>query len=90
MCIHDNKTCKIYSNLNPTATQEQQESRLKKLTKIEAYLLDEIEVCERLAKKMKRFNTITSIADTVPQQLLLERFLLMRLQVVLVCLLVLH
>ena len=36
----------------------------KKLTEIEAYLLDEIEVRERIAKKMKRFNTITSIVDT--------------------------
>ena len=36
----------------------------KKLTEIEAYLLDEIEVRERIAKKMKRFNTITGIVDT--------------------------
>ena len=34
------------------------------MTEIEAYLLDEIEVPERIAKKMKRFNTITSIVDT--------------------------
>ena len=31
---------------------------------MEAYQLDEIEVHERLAKKMKRFNTIKSIVDT--------------------------
>lgn len=31
---------------------------------MEAYLLNEIEVCERMAKKMKRFNKITSIMDT--------------------------
>ena len=31
---------------------------MKKLTEIDAYLLDKIEVRERLAKKMKRFNTI--------------------------------
>ena len=30
---------------------------------MEAYLLNEIEVCERMAKKMKRFNKITSIMD---------------------------
>ena len=34
------------------------------MTEIEAYLLNEIEVRERLAKKMKRFNMITSIVDT--------------------------
>ena len=34
------------------------------MSEIEAYLLDEIEVRERIAKKMKRFNTITGIMDT--------------------------
>ena len=34
------------------------------MTEIEACLLDEIEVRERIAKKMKRFNTITGIVDT--------------------------
>ena len=65
MSIYDNETNKIYPDLNPTAPQEPQAYRLKKLTEIEAYLLDEIEVRKRLAKKMKRFNTITSIVDTV-------------------------
>ena len=37
---------------------------LEKLTELEAYLLDEIEVRERIAKKMRRFNTFTSIVDT--------------------------
>ena len=46
----------------PTAPEEPRTYCLKKLT--EAYLLDETVVCERLAKKMKRFNTITSIVDT--------------------------
>ena len=58
---------KIFPDLNPTAPQELQESqtyRFKKLTEIEAYLLDEIEARERIAKKMKRFNTITGIIDT--------------------------
>ena len=54
----------IYDNLNPTALPEPQTYRINKLTEIEAYLLNEIEVRERLAKKMKRFNTITSIVDT--------------------------
>ena len=63
MSIYDNET-KIYPDLNPTAPQEPQTYRLKKLTEIEAYLLNEIEVRERLAKKMKRFNTITDILDT--------------------------
>ena len=34
------------------------------LTEIEAYLLDEIEVRDRIAKEMKWFNTITDIVDT--------------------------
>ena len=46
------------------APQEPQIYRLKKLTEIEAYFLDEIEVRERIPKKMKQFNTITDIVDT--------------------------
>ena len=37
---------------------------MNKLSKIEAYLLNEIEVREEIAKKMKRFNTISGIVDT--------------------------
>ena len=37
---------------------------MQKLTEIEAYLLNEIEVREQIAKKMKLFNIITSIIDT--------------------------
>ena len=65
MSIYDNETTsKIYPDLNPTAPQEPKTYRLKKLTEVEAYLLDEIEVCERIAKKMKPLNTITGIVDT--------------------------
>ena len=64
MSICDNETSKIYPDLNPTAPQEPQTYRLKKLTETEVYLHDEIEVRERIAKKMKRFNTITGIVDT--------------------------
>ena len=46
----DNKT-KIYSDLNPTAPQEPQAYRLQKLTEIETFFLDEIEVRERIVKK---------------------------------------
>ena len=63
MGIYYNETSKIYPDLNPTAPQQAQ-AYCKKLTDIEIYFLDEIEVCERLAKKIKRFNTITSIVDT--------------------------
>ena len=63
MSIYDNKT-KIYPDLNPMAPQKPQTYRLQKLTEIEAYLLNEIEIREQVAKKMKCFNTITSIADT--------------------------
>ena len=63
MSIYDNDT-KIYPDLNPSAPQEPQTYRLQKLTEIETFFLDEIEVCERIAKKMKQFNTITGIVDT--------------------------
>ena len=52
MSIYDNETSKIYPDLNPTAPQEPQTYLLKKLTEIEAYLLDEIDVRERLAIKI--------------------------------------
>ena len=62
MTIYDNKTTsKIYPDLNPMALQQLQTYRLKKLY---AYLFDEIEVPERIAKKMKQYNTITGIIDT--------------------------
>ena len=65
MNIYDNETTtKTYTDLNPTAPQEPQMYRLKELTEIEAHLLDEIEVREQIAKKMKRFNTITGIVGT--------------------------
>ena len=34
------------------------------MSEIEVYFLNEIEVCEQIAKKMKRFNTITGILET--------------------------
>ena len=53
MSIHDNETTsKIYPDLNPMVPQELKTYRLKKLTEIQPYLLDEIEVRERIAKKM--------------------------------------
>ena len=65
MSIYDNETTsKIYPDLNPTAPQEPQTYCLKRLTEIEAYLLDGTEVREQIAKKMKWFNTITGIMDT--------------------------
>ena len=62
MSIYDNET-KIYPDLNPTAPQEPQTYRLNKLSEVEAYFLNEIEVRKQMAKKMKRFNTITGIVD---------------------------
>ena len=53
MSIYDNES-KIYPDLNPTTPQEHQAYQLKKLTEIEAYLLDEIEESRRQAKKKKR------------------------------------
>ena len=63
MSVYKNET-KIYPDLNPTAPQEPQTYPLNKLPEIEAYFLNEIEVREQIAKKMKRFNTITGIVDT--------------------------
>ena len=37
---------------------------MNKLSETEAYFLNEIEVCEQIAKKMKRSNTVTGIVDT--------------------------
>ena len=62
MNIYDNET-KIYPDLGPMALQEQS-YQLHKLFEIETYYFDEIEVREQIAKKMKRFNTITGIVDT--------------------------
>ena len=63
MSIYDNET-KIYPDINPTAPQEPQSYRLNILSEIEAFFIDKIEVCEQIAKKMKRFNAITGIVDT--------------------------
>ena len=50
MSIYNNET-KIYPDLNPTAPQESQSYRLNKLSEIEAYFLNEIDVGEQNAKK---------------------------------------
>ena len=63
MSIYNNDT-KIYPDLSPMTPQEPQSCRLNKSSKTEAFFLDEIEVRERIAKKIKRFNTITGIVDT--------------------------
>ena len=60
--MYDNYT-KIYPDLNTSAPREPETYRLQKLTEIETPFLNEIEVQERIAKKIKRFNTITGIVD---------------------------
>ena len=50
MSLYNNES-KIYTDLNPTALQEPQVYRLKKITNIETYLLDEVEERRRQAKK---------------------------------------
>ena len=64
MSLYDNGTSKIYPDLNPIAPPEPQAYRLKLLTEIEEYLLDEIEVREELVERMKIFNTIMRIMHT--------------------------
>ena len=49
--IHDNETSKIYTDVNPTVSQDPQTYHIKKLTENEAYFLDEIEVRQILTKK---------------------------------------
>ena len=63
MSVYNNET-KIYPDLNPTAPQEPQTYHLNKSSETETYFLNQIEVREQIAKKMKRFNTITGIVDT--------------------------
>ena len=68
MSVYDNDTSKIYPTLGPSAPPSQevnpQTYRLAKISEIEAYFLDEIDIREKLAKKIKRFNTITAVLDT--------------------------
>ena len=68
MNVYDNDTSKIYPTLDPTAPPSQevnpQTYRLAKISEIEAYFLDEIDTREKLAKKIKRFSTITAVLDT--------------------------
>ena len=66
MSIYDNETTrKIYPDLNkPYGTTRTTNILLKKLTEVETFFLDEIEVRERIAKKMERFNTITGMVNT--------------------------
>ena len=63
MSVYEEET-KIYPDLNPSAPQEPQAYRIKKLTEIEAFFLGEIEERRRQVKKKKRFNTIIGIVDT--------------------------
>ena len=63
MSIYNNES-KICPDLNPAALQEPQTYWLKKLTKIEAFFLDEIEERRREVKKKKRLNTIIGILET--------------------------
>ena len=63
MSIYKYET-KIYPDLNPTAPQEPQSYRLNKLYETETYFLDEIDVRERIAKKMEQFNMIKGVVDT--------------------------
>ena len=55
----------MYPVLNPTAPQESQTYHLDKSSETETYFLNQIEVREQIIKKMKRFNTIKGIVDTV-------------------------
>ena len=68
MSVYDNDTSKIYPTLGPSAPPSQevnpQTYRLAKISEIEVYFLDEIDAREKLAKKIKRFSTITAVLDT--------------------------
>ena len=61
MSICDNETTgKIDPDVNPTATTRTINISLRKLAEVEAYLLDEIEVREQIAKK--------KISDSIQSQ----------------------
>ena len=60
MSIYDNES-KIYADLNPTAPQEPQTYRLKKLRH---FFLMKLKFVNELPKKLKLFNAITGIVDT--------------------------
>ena len=62
MSVYDSEP-KMYPDLNPSGPQEPKSHRLTKLSKIETYFLNEIEVREQIVKKMERFNTIAGIVD---------------------------
>ena len=68
MSVYDNDVSKIYPTLGQSAPPSQevnpQTYRLAKISEIEAYFLDEIDAREKLAKKIKRFSTITAVLDT--------------------------
>ena len=63
MSIYNNET-KIYPDLNAAAPQEPQSYWLNKLSAIEAFFLNEIDVRKQIAKKKKWLDTITGIVDT--------------------------
>ena len=58
MSKYDNSPTKIYPDLNLSTQSKPKTRRLKKIAEIERYIFDEIEVCERLRKKVKQFNII--------------------------------
>lgn len=60
MSIWGNDAKKNYLDLNTATSQKPQVYCLKKLTEFVTSLLDEVEVCNRLAKKIKRFSTSQS------------------------------
>ena len=68
MIVYDNDKSKIYPTLESSAPPSQeinpQTYRLAKISEIKAYFLDEIDTHEKLAKKTKRFSTITAVLDT--------------------------
>ena len=68
MSVYNNETSKIYPTLGPSAPPSQEVNsqiyRLAKISEIEAYFLDEIDAREKLAKKIKRFSTITAVLYT--------------------------
>ena len=66
MSVYEKDTSKIY--LGPSAPPSQgvnpQTYRLAKISETEAYFLDELDAAEKLAKKIRRFSTITAVLDT--------------------------
>ena len=69
MSVYDNKTSKVYPDLNPMASSQQEVNpsnyRLAKISKMDAYFLNVSDKREKLAEKIKCLATVSNAICTV-------------------------